>query len=108
MEDMDMMNRCLDIEKDFNEDCKVYDFNLRDYFGNKFYVVYNELFETVKFYSKNKTYNKRRRDLDKKNLQHITIQKYGEVIDIRKETYNQIQRFLPSAKLPCKELLNIW
>jgi hypothetical protein len=103
-----MMNRCLDIEKDFSEDCKVYDFNLRDYFGNKFYVVYNELFETVRFYSKDKMYNKRRKELDKKNLQHVIIQKYVEVIDIRKETYNQIQRFLPSAKLPCMELLNIW
>ena len=103
-----MMNRCLDIEKDFNEDCKVYDIDVKDYFGNKFYIVYNELSDNIRFYSKNKDYNKRRKEFDKRNLQYLIIQKYGEVIDITEQTYDKIQEYFQNIKLPCKELLNIW
>ena len=103
-----MLKECLDFEKDFNEDCKVYDYNVRDYFGNKFYIMHNELLNEVRFMSKNKGYTKERNELDRMNLQHVIVQKWGNVIDIRKETYNQIQSFLPIAKLPCMESLNIW
>ena len=108
MEVEKMMNRHLDIEKDFNENCKVYDIGVKDYFGNKFYIVHNELLNNIRFYSKNKDYNKRRKELDKRNLQYVIIQKYGEVIDITEQTYNKIQEYFQNIKLPCKELLNIW
>ena len=59
-----MLKECLDYEKDFNTDCRVYDCNVRDYFGNKFYIVYNELLNEVRFMAKNKEYNKTRKELD--------------------------------------------
>ena len=103
-----MLKECLDYEKDFNTDCRVYDCNVRDYFGNKFYIVYNELLNEVRFMAKNKEYNKTRKELDNRKLKHVIVSKWLEVIDIRKETYKQIETFIPYAKLPYKNNLNIW
>ena len=102
-----MLKECLDIEKDFNEFCKVYDIGAKDVFGKKFYIVKNEL-GYIKFYSKYSDYKKRRKILDKKKLQHVIIQKYGKVIDITQNTYNKIQKCFPDSKLPCRELINIY
>ena len=108
VEAKNMLKRCLDFENDFNEDCIVYDCNVRDYFGNKFYIIYNTTLEQVRFMNKNKEYKKERRILDEKGLQHVIKQKWGDIIDIKKETYKQIQTFFPDAKLPCVFTLNIW
>lgn len=101
-----MLKECLDIEKDFNQFCKVYDLGVKDIFNKKFYVVQDEL-GYVRFYSKCSDYEKRRKELNNKNLQHVIIQKYGEVIDVTKQTYDKIQKIFLDCKLPCKELMNI-
>ena len=101
-----MLRECLDIEKDFNSNCKVYDLGVKDIFNKKFYVIQNEL-GYIRFYSKCSDYKKRRKALDDKDLQHVIIQKYGEVIDLTKQTYDKIQKVFPNCKLPCKELMNI-
>lgn len=103
-----MKKRCMNYEKDFNTDCKVYDCNVRDYFGNKFYIVHNETLNSIRFMSKNKEYKKDRNHFDKMNLKHVIVLKWLNVIDVRIETYNQIQTFFSGVNLPCKEFLNIW
>ena len=44
---------------------------------------------------------------DNRKLKHVIVSKWLEVIDIRKETYKQIETFIPYAKLPYKNNLNI-
>ena len=96
------------VQNDFNKDCVLYDCNVEDVFGHKFYVLYNEMLNQIRFVSKYSDYIKRRRLLDSKNLQHVIIQKYGEVIDISEKTYNKIQKYFPSTNFPYKEKLNIY
>lgn len=102
-----MLKECLDIEKDFNLDCKVYDCGVKDYFGNKFYIVTNELLNQIRFMSKDKDYKKHRKALDKKNLQHVITYKWGNVINVDNKTYNKIQSIFPEYTLPCKSSLEM-
>ena len=54
-----------------------------------------------------KDYYKRRKFLDNKNLKHIIINKWGEVINIDIKTYNKISKIFLDYKMPCKQNLEI-
>ena len=102
-----MIRECIDMENDFNSDCKVYDCNVKDYFGNKMYIVTNDALKELKFMGQYKDYYKRRKFLDNKNLKHIIIEKWGEVINIDIKTYNKISKIFFDYKMPCKQNLEI-
>jgi len=95
------------MENDFNRDCKVYDCNVKDYFGNKIYIITNDALKEVKLMSKYKDYYKRRKFLDDKNFKHVIINKWGEVINIDIKTYNKISKIFFDYKMPCKQNLEI-
>ena len=101
------MKRMYNIEKDLHEDLEVYDCDVKDVFGHKFYVLYDVCINCVSFIAKDCEYNKRRKWYDDRNLQHVIIQKYDKVIDVSKYTYDKIQSLFPTTMMPCKELMNI-
>lgn len=107
-----MIKRCSGIEKNFDSDCQIYDLDVQDIFGGKFYILYDTVLGYVKFIAKYKDYQKRRKALDNINCKYIIIQKYGEVIDVTEKTYNQIKTTLQKTSfniiMPCKELMNIY
>ena len=102
-----MLKECIDFEKDFNSDCKVYDCGAKDYFGNKFYIVTNEMLNQIRFMSKDKEYKKHRKALDDKNLQHVISYKWGNVINVDNETYEKIQSIFPEYTLPYRQNLEM-
>ena len=102
------MKRMLNIEKDLREDVEVYDCNVKDSFNHKFYILYDICINHVSFIAKDTEYNKRRKWYDNRNLHHVIIPKYNQVIDVSKNTYDKIQSLFPSAIMPCKELMNIY
>ena len=103
-----MFSRCLDYEKDFDNTCEVYDCRVKDFFGEKFYIVHNTNLDIIRFVARNKTYNKERKYMDSRKLSHVIIPKWLEVIDVTEETYNNIQVIFPGSKLPYKGKLNMW
>lgn len=102
------MKRVYQYEKDFFEECKVYDLKLKDIFGNKFYILHNELLNEIRFISKNNDYNKKRKYLNKKKLNNIIISKYSNIIDLDENTYNNIRTIFKNVRIPDKKMLNIY
>ena len=102
-----MIKECLDYEKDFNSDCKVYDIGVHDSFGEKFYIVKNIVLNSIRFMAKDKEFKRRRKYLDDRDLKYVIIPKWLDVINVTEETYITIQKSFPDLKLPRKELLQI-
>lgn len=103
-----MKKRCIEIEKDFNNDCRVFDLKLKDRFNDKYYVLVNDVMESVRFIGKNPYYKRRRKKLDDMNLKHIIIPKWLEVIDIKNDDYKKIKIEFSEYKIPNKDFLNIF
>ena len=53
------MKRMYNIEKDLHEDLAVYDCNVKDFFGQKFYVMLDTIINHVTFIAKSNEYVKR-------------------------------------------------
>lgn len=73
---------------------------LKDYFGNKIYVVIHESLEEIRLYSKNKDYKKNRKHLDAAGHRNVYTPEWGEVIDISKSTLKKIKECFPEYRLP--------
>lgn len=73
---------------------------MKDYFGNKIYVVIHETLEEIRLYSKNKDYKKNRKQLDDARHPNVYTPEYGEVIDISKSTLQRIKECFPEYRLP--------
>lgn len=73
---------------------------LKDYFGNKMYIVIHETLEEIRLYSKNKDYKKNRKKLDNSGHKNVYTPEYGEVIDISMSTLHKIKEHFPDYRLP--------
>lgn len=73
---------------------------LKDYFGNKIYVVIHESLEEIRLYSKNKNYKKNRKRLDEAGYQNVHTSEWGEVIDISKITLQKIKEQFSEYRMP--------
>ena len=102
-----MIKECLDYEKDFNSDRKVYDIGVHDSFDEKFYIVKNIVLNSIRFMAKDKEFKRSRKYLDDRDLKYVIIPKWLDVINVTEETYKTIQNNFPDSKLPCRELLQI-
>lgn len=81
-----------------NNDIKVYDCNIRDYFGGKAEVWYNEDWDHYRLMAKYKDYKKERKKLDSIKCQHVIVPEYLEVIDITHRTLKRLDGLFPGAR----------
>lgn len=97
------MKELKNIEEDFLEGIKIYDDDIRDYFGNKCYVWVNEDLEEIRIIAKNPDY----KVLRKNYPQYVGISKWLEVIDFTEKMYQKIVNDFPDYVKKPREMLNI-
>ena len=85
---------------------KIYDADMKDYFGHKFYILHNEIENAIRLISKNNEHSRRRKLLDSIGCEHVVVSREGEVIDITRKTLERLKRLFPNAKMTY--LLQVW
>ncbi len=85
---------------------KIYDANMKDYFGHKFYILYNEIENAIRLISKNEDYRRSRKLLDSIGCMHVGISREAEVVDITRKTLEKLKQLFPDAKMTY--LLQVW
>lgn len=79
-------------------DTKVYDCNVKDYFGNKVEIWHNEALNEYRLMSKNENYNQNRKQLDSIGCKNVIVQRYGEIIDITYDTFKKLSNLFDGVK----------
>lgn len=75
--------------KDFAKDIEVYS-GIKDSFGNVCLLLVNKDLQELRIVSKNKDYKKERKHLDSIKCGYVYTPKYGEVINISRNTMVEI------------------
>ena len=82
---------------DFSPVLDVYS-GVKDYSGDNCLVLVDNDLKIIRVVSKRKDYTKERRRLDKMGLQHVIINKYGNVIDFTKNTVEKLEKAFPGYR----------
>lgn len=83
--------------KDFAKDIEVYS-GIKDSFGNVCLLLVNKDLQELRIVSKNKDYKKERKHLDSIKCGYVYTSKYGEVINISRNTMVEIMEEFPGYK----------
>lgn len=83
--------------KDFNKEIDVYS-GIKDSFGNACLLLVNGDLKELRIVSKNKDYKKERKHLDSIKCSYVYTPKYGEVINISRNTMVKIMEEFPGYK----------
>lgn len=71
---------------------------IRDAFNKPCYIVLNSALDELRIVAKNPEYKRRRKELDKRGLQHVKVSEYLEVIDLKQKTADFIKKHFPGYK----------
>lgn len=85
------------INKKFDDGIKIFS-GLKDYFGNRCYILVNEDLKELRVVAKDPEYKRKRKSLDSKGLPHVIIQEFGIVIDFTREAAKAIEHEFPEYK----------
>lgn len=83
--------------KDFDEEIEVYS-GIKDIFGNTCLLLVNNDLKELRIVSKNKDYQKKRKHLNSIKCGYVHTPKYGEVINISRNTMTDIMEEFPGYK----------
>lgn len=83
--------------KDFIKDIEIYS-GVKDSFGNACLLLVNKDLQELRIVIKNKDYQKKRKHLDSIKCGYVYTSKYGEVINISRNTMVEIIKEFPGYK----------
>lgn len=79
---------------------------IRDAFNKPCYIVLNSALDELRIVAKNPEYKRRRKELDARGLQHVKVQEYLGVIDLKQKTADFIEKHFPGYKHTAFQIWN--